>query len=222
MARADQGGQYERIPAERGTYAFPDPNPLVIGSHLVEPYYFSYGTAAFFHALSTQAWATVYIATDGGKTRSLVIRDKEYRVVGQPKHQFFGATAVEVYGSLAWMAEPEKTVLDSLERPPYAGGLPEVAAMLHAGRARLDWDKLAHSALRFRSQALLQRLGYLVDLLGIQTPPAVRATLQAQIGKATTYLGVPTRWGRGGDYDANWQIVDNVPRHELLAEIQVR
>lgn len=56
-------GEYELIPAERGDYAFTDTNPLFIGSVLVQPYYFSYATAAFFHGLSTQASATVYIAT---------------------------------------------------------------------------------------------------------------------------------------------------------------
>ena len=56
-------GKYELIPAERGEHAFTDTNPLFIGSVLVIPYYFSYATAAFFHGLSTQAAATVYIAT---------------------------------------------------------------------------------------------------------------------------------------------------------------
>jgi hypothetical protein len=29
------------------------------------------------------------------------------------------------------------------------------------------------------------------------------------------------QWGTGGDYDVTRQIVDNVPRRELLAEIEV-
>ena len=48
-------GKYELIPAERGEYAFPDTNPLFIGSHLVTPYYFSYATAGYYHGLTTQA-----------------------------------------------------------------------------------------------------------------------------------------------------------------------
>jgi predicted transcriptional regulator of viral defense system len=39
-------GTYELIPAERGEHAFSDPNPLFIGSTLIEPYYFSFATAA--------------------------------------------------------------------------------------------------------------------------------------------------------------------------------
>ena len=72
-----------------------------------------------------------------------------------------------------------------------------------------------------RSQALVQRLGYLVDQLDIPLDGSLRDRLLAAVGKATSYLGRPNRWGTGGNYDTTWRIVDNVPRQELLAEIAV-
>jgi len=215
-------GKYELIPAERGEYAFPDTNPLFIGSVLVEPYYFSYATAAFFYGLSTQAAATVYIATTTRREGLLVVRDKEYRVVVLPTHKFFGASEVDAYGSRVEMAEPEKALLDCLDRPQYAGDIPEVAAMLWRGKGRLDWSRLADHALRFRSQSLLQRLGYLAELLGLPMNEETRKRLLDGTGKSTCYLGQPSRWGRGGQYDATWRVVDNVPRQELLGDIEVR
>ncbi len=215
-------GKYELIPAERGEHAFVDTNPLFIGSTLVAPYSYSFATAAFFHGLSTQASATVYIATNTGKTRLLVVRGKEYRLVVQPKHKFFGAVEVNAYGSRVKMAELEKTILDSLDRPAYAGGIPEVAAMLVHGQGQLNWKRLADEAVRFKSHALIQRLGYLCDLLELSIGASARQTLLAQIGKATSYLGQLEQWKMGGEYSPTWQIVDNIPRHELLAEIAVR
>ena len=215
-------GKYELIPAERGEYAFVDTNPLFVGSALVEPYYFSFATAAFFHGLSAQAAATVYLATTVGKTRLLVVRDKEYRLVGQSKHKFFGAMEMDAYGSRVRMAEPEKTIVDSLDRPTYAGGIPEVAAMLVHGQGRLNWDKLADYALRFKSHALVQRLGYLCDVLELPITSEAREKLLANIGKTTSYLGQPGRWKTRGKYNATWQSVGNIPRHELLAEIEAR
>jgi predicted transcriptional regulator of viral defense system len=216
-------GKYELIPAERGEHAFPDTNPLFIGSALVEPYYFSFATAAFFHGLSTQASATVYLATTVRTGRRLYhVRGKEYRLVFQPPHKFFGAVEVDAYGSRVRMAEPEKAVVDALDRPEYAGDIPELAGMLQRGRARLDWDKLAEYGLRFESQALIQRLGYLTDLLRLPVAEQARDLLVAGIGKSTPYLGRPGQWGTGGEYNATWRIVDNVPRQELLAEIEVR
>ena len=216
-------GTYELIPAERGEHAFPDTNPLFIGSTLVTPYYFSFATAAFFHGLSTQASATVYIATTARKKRRLLtVRDKAYRLVVQPAHKFFGASEVDAYGTRVMMAEPEKTVIDSLDRPAYAGDVPEVAAMLWRGQGRLDWDGLVDYGLRIRSQALIQRLGYLADLLQVPLEEPARTRLLDTVGKSTPYLGRPGQWGTGGEYDATWHVVDNVPRQELLAEIEVR
>lgn len=215
-------GKYELIPAERGEHAFTDTNPLFIGSVLVTPYYFSYATAAFFHGLSTQAAATVYIATPVRREGVFVVRDKEYRLVRQPEHEFFGATEVDAYGSRVQMAEAEKALLDCLDRPQYAGDIPEVAAMLWHGKGRLDWPRLADYALRFRSQSLAQRLGYLADRFSLLVDDDARRRLLSGTGKNTCYLGQPGRWGRGGEYDAAWRVVDNVPRRELLGDVEVR
>jgi predicted transcriptional regulator of viral defense system len=216
-------GKYELIPAERGEHAFPDTNPLFIGSTLVEPYCFSFATAAFFYGLSTQASATVYVATSvRARQRLLTVRGKPYRLVFQPSHKFFGAVEVDAYGSRVMMAEPEKTVVDALDQPVYAGDIPETAGMLRRGQGRLDWNRLTDYALRFRSQALIQRLGYLADFLQLPLEAPVRERLLASIGKSTPYLGQPGRWGMGGAYSATWRIVDNIPRQELLAELEVR
>ncbi|MBN1461929.1 MAG: hypothetical protein JXA57_20555 [Armatimonadetes bacterium] len=216
-------GTYELIPAERGEHAFPDTNPLFIGSTLIEPYYFSFATAAYFHGLSTQASSTVYLATSARPRRRLIhLRGKDYRLVHQPPHKFFGDIEVDAYGSPVRIAEPEKTVLDALDRPEYAGDIPEIAGMLHRGGGRLEWDKLSDSALRFDSQALIQRLGYLLDTLNLSPSETLRDRLLSAVGKSTPYLGRPARWGTGGDYNPTWRIVDNVPRRELLAEIEVR
>jgi len=215
-------GTYELIPAERGEHAFPDTNPLFIGSTLVEPYYFSFATAAFFHGLSTQASATVYIATTVRKGRRLLtVRGKAYRLIVQPAHKFFGAVEVDAYGSRVMMAEPEKTVVDALDRPEYAGDIPEIAAMLRRGQGQLDWDRLADYALRVESQTLVQRLGYLAELLNAPLGTSARNRLLAGVGKSTPYLGRLSQWGTGGEYDATWHIIVNVPRRELLAEIEV-
>ena len=93
--------------------------------------------------------------------------------------------------------------------------------MLWRGRSQLDWNRLADYALRVRSQALVQRLGYLADAIGQPVETSVRDRLLAGIGKNTPYLGRPGSWGTGGKYDATWRIVDNIPRQELLAEIEV-
>lgn len=217
-----RSGKYELIPAERGEHAFVDMNPLFLGSVLAAPYHFSFATAAFFHGLSTQASATTYIATTVGKSRRLIVRDKEYRIVCQPTYKFFGAVEVNAYGSQVMMAEPEKVIVDCLDRPPYAGGIPEIVGMVWRGKTRFDWNRFADYALQFQSQALVQRLGYLADLLELSMNTLAREKLLAAIGKSTPYLGAPKHWDTGGEYNAVWRVVDNIPRQILLADLEVR
>jgi len=214
-------GKYELIPAERGELAFPDMNPLFIGSTLVDPYYFTFATSAFFHGLTTQAALVVYLATTHGRPRQMLVRDKEYRLVIQPAHKFFGFAEVDAYGTKINMAEPEKTILDSLDRPGYTGDIPEITGMLQRGKSSLNWQKLVDYAVQFRSRALLQRLGYLLDILNIDTDTRNRLITEIE-GNTKCYLGQPRRWHTGGSYSPTWRVVDNISRRELLADTEVR
>jgi predicted transcriptional regulator of viral defense system len=212
-------GKYQFIPASRGSQAVPDMNPLLAGSVLVEPYYYSYATANHFYGLSTQVPATAYVATTKTK-RPTEIRGVEYRFVTLTPSRFFGYQKARVYTAEVMMAEPEKAVVDSLDKMGYAGGIAEVARVIHVARRQVDLNKLADYALRMGSHALGQRLGYLLETTGEALPPEVEARLLAGVGKVKTYLGLTGHWGTGGEYNARWQVVVNVPEQQLLGEIR--
>ena len=196
-------------------------NPLFIGSTLARPYYFSFATAAFFHGLSTQASAIVYIATNSGVSRRLIRDGREYRLVVQPEHKFFGAVEMDAYGSGVMMAEPEKTIVDCLDRPTCAGGVPEIAAMLWRGKNRLNWNQLVGYAVRFRSRSLIQRLGYLVDTLQLPVDASTRDLVVGTASGSICYLGRRSQWKTVGEYNSTWRVVDNIPRRVLLGDIEV-
>ena len=214
-------GVYELIPAERGEIAFVDTNPLALGSVLIEPYAFSFATAAYFYGLTTQASTSVYLETTKGKTRIITARGKKYRVIAVPERLFFAVTEVNAFGSNVMMVEVEKAILDSINHPEAAGDIPEIAVMLWQAKSRLDWQKLINYALKFQSQSLIQRLGFLLDFLKIEIPGREREKLLVQVEKTYCYLGRPTKWGTGGKHNAIWQVVVNIPESELLAEIKV-
>jgi len=214
-------GVYEFIPAERGEAAFVDTNPLALGSVLVEPYAFSFATAAYFYGLTTQASTTVYIETTKGKTRDITARGKKYRVIALPEHLFFALIEVSAYGSKVQMVEAEKAILDSIAHPEAAGDIPEIAAMISQGKSNLDWSKLVDYALKFKSQSLIQRLGFLLDFLKVEIPEEKRGLILAEVKKNFCYLGRPGKWGLGGSHNPTWQVVVNIPESELLAEIKI-
>jgi predicted transcriptional regulator of viral defense system len=229
-------GKYQFIPASRGSQSVPDMNPLLVGSMLVEPYYYAYATANHFYGFSPQVPATVYVATTQTK-RPTEIRGVEYRFVSLKPVKFFGYQKVRVYKANVMMAEPEKAVVDSLDKMRYAGGLAEVAQVVHtafrrrkgpscvrpqgSGTPQVNLDRLVDYALRMESHSLVQRLGYLLETVGEPLPPDATVRLQAGIGKSKTYLGPISRWGTRGEYNARWQMVVNVPEAHLLGEIRI-
>lgn len=214
-------GVFELIPAERGEAAFVDTNPLALGSVLVDPYAFSYSTAAYFYGLTTQAPTMVYLQTHTGRTRTISVRGKTYRVIVVPVSLFFGIQSVNSYGSAVKMTEPEKTVLDSIFRPEASGDIPEIAAMLWQGKNRFNWQKLVDYALKFHSQSLVQRLGFLLDYLKIEIPPEEMEHLLQGFDKNFCYLGRPGKWGKGGKQNVDWQVIENIPEKEIRAEIEI-
>jgi predicted transcriptional regulator of viral defense system len=214
-------GTFEYIPAERGEVAFMDTNPLALGSVLVDPYAFAYSTAAYFYGLTTQASTKVYLQTNTGKTHTVTVRGKLYRVITVPPDLFFGFENVNAYGSSVKMTDPEKTILDCLFRPDTSGDIPEIAVMLWQGKSLFDWQKLVDYSLKFQSQSLIQRLGFLLDVLKIPITPSERERLLQHVAKNYCYLGRRGKWGKGGKQNADWQVIANIPESEIYAEIEI-
>jgi len=127
------------------------------------------------------------------------------------------------------MAEPEKAIVDSVDKVTYAGGIAEVAKVIHSARNKLvhggedglELTRLVDYALRMRSQALIARLGYLLETLEVPLPTQQQKKLLSGITKSETYLGSLRRWGKEGCYNKKWQIVINVPKEKLFAEIRI-
>ena len=63
----------------------------------------------------------------------------------------------------------EKTIIDCLFKPTYAGGISEIAKALYLAQDKLGIDKLFTYGQQFHSQAVIKRLGFLLELLGIRT-----------------------------------------------------
>lgn len=212
-------GKYMLIPAERGPEGVADMNTLLLGSLVTFPYYFSYATANAFHNLSSQVRREVFIACQR-KLRPKLIREFMFRFIYLVKEKFFGYADTDAFGVKVMMAEPEKAVVDSVDKPDYAGGIAEVASIIARASRRCDWEKVVAYTLKMESIALVQRLGYLIDCVGIEVPSGMQEKLKEKIKKhSRTYLGAVRIWGPKGTFDGEWQLIVNVPREQILAEI---
>ena len=237
LGRLEKKGYLERI--TRGNYLFipleygyeeryPPMNSLVVGSVLAAPYYYGYQTANNHYGFTSQFSPKAYICTVKTR-RSFRWRNTSYKFVTLIDEKFFGFTKIEADGCEVNIAEPEKTVLDSLDKPDYCGGIPQVSYVLYnAFSSSLDLDKLLSYALRMGSKAVFHRLGYLVDLLSERGYVKVGKDFLDAVselipeGASHTYLGPVGTHGRKGSVEGRWKIIMNVDETTVLSELEVK
>jgi predicted transcriptional regulator of viral defense system len=151
---------------------------------------------------------------------SRTIEGTEVRFVKVAERKFFGFSRYDVYGRHAQISTPAKTVVDCVDRPDLAGGPAEVARIVYGGIRDVDPHELAETAIRMKSTALLQRLGFLIDLSGEQVPLDVRQRLRSAIGKSSrSTFGHHTRREHDIGYVADWGLFVNAARGDLLADV---
>lgn len=209
-------GLFQLVAAERGPEGVSDTNPLTVGALLVEPYFFSFGTACTHHGFTEQVFAEVYIACRTAK-RPVTIHGARYVFAPVQAERFYGFEHVDALGSRVQMATKERAVLDALDRPHYAGGLREVSRIVGKAAGRLSWDAMVDAATKWNESAAVQRLGYFIDLHHIVLPADVRERLLALVApQSKLLLGPRAEWGTRGRLVQPWGVVENVPREQLL------
>lgn len=216
-------GKYIFVPAAAGyEERFPSLNPLLAGSVLVSPYYYSYSTANGHFGLTTQLPATVYIATTAKKS-PFVWKNTRFRFVTLARRKFFGFTKVRVQAAEVRMAEMEKAIVDSVDKPKHSGGIEEVLRVLYRAHSRVDMSKLVDYALRMKTHAVCQRLGFMLDFLAHKglvehLANSLRKKLLGGVGTAPIYVGSRRI---GGEYSRDWHVVKTLSDQQLLSEIEL-
>jgi len=209
-----EGGKYLILPFEAGREGEWTEHEFIIASYLINPYYIAFHSALNYYGYTEQVSRTVFVASTRRKLKSaLEISGVTYRFVCMTDRKFFGATEVTLDRYRVNISEPEKTIVDCLDRLEYCGGVVEVAKALCYGRDELDSLKIAEYAWKNGNKAVSQRLGYLLETLDAGTNDAT-ALLHDSI--SNSYAPLDTLATPKGRYIDRWKILVNVPVNELL------
>lgn len=173
-----------------------------------ERYYVGGPAALTLHRLTTQAYGSIVdvFVERRRRTREL----NRARVVFHPTPGWAfddGLTKVTVEGSDLRVSDPERTLIDLLERPRLLGPAATIAAV-QAAIPRVDLSRLLEYALRWPNLSTCQRLGVLLERAGV---PAIALNhLAVRVGGAgitAMIRGAPRR----GRTHSVWRIVENDP-----------
>ena len=162
-------GKYVIVPADvlYGRKSFVA-DPLVVICELMKDveYYVAYQSAAHMHGIAEQVPFSTTVAVLKQR-RSVRLGNTRIEFVTMKKSKFFGFKEEKYSGVFLRVSDLEKTVIDCLDRQDLCGGISEVARTLSnaLSTGKLDLAKLLVYVKKFRSYALAQRLGFLLERL---------------------------------------------------------
>lgn len=198
IERIDKG-KYLIIPlgSEKGKYTL---HEFVIASYLVDPFAISYWSALNHYGLTEQIPTTVFVQTPARKSKNTMeIFGVNYQIVRVKEDKFFGVRKEWIEETSISITDKEKTIIDCLDKPQYAGGIIEVAKALKSGS--LDRNRLADYALQIDNFAVVRRLGYLCEKMGV--------TINLPQPRSKKYLLLDPTMPAEGKNDPKWRLVIN-------------
>lgn len=211
-------GVYYIIPFEQNAETYM-PDWHLLAQYLVGDanYYIGYFSALQILSLTTQPALTEQIVVNKQiKPAVLKIKNIPFQFVYHNEEHFFGGkkTWIDSYHK-AQTSDLEKTLLDCLFKPHYAGGITEITKAIDKARSKIDFDKLYEYAVKFKSQAVIKRLGFLLELLKIQHP--VIEKLQQL--RTNSYILLEPTYPKEGKTSYRWAIQQNIDTESILSPI---
>ncbi len=206
-------GKYLLVPLSAGIKSKYTEHELIIASHLARNYYVGYWSALNHYGFTEQTPFTVLVVTTS-RLRSRKILDVNYKFITVGKRKFVGITNVFIGNKLVRMSNKSKTIADALDRPDLCGGISEVAKCLWNAKKDISLHDIIKYSKLMNNSAIIKRLGYLIDVLQIETSKNEHATMPSLVGKG--YSPLDPISGKKGTYNTKWNLLLNISEKSLL------
>ncbi len=209
-------GLFNLVPFELGRATEYVGNPYLIAQKIAAgaEYFISHGSAFELHRMVTQP-QLVITASCVRRIRPQTVGGYAYRFFQVPDSAMFGISKYWVTKeNCVFVSDPERSIIDGLQKPDLVGGITEVAKALWMAREHMKVDRLVEYALRINIGAVIRRLGYLLEAYGLADDGALdplRARLTAG------YQRLDPLFPAEGHKLARWRLQINIAPEELDA-----
>jgi len=211
-------GVYYIIPYEANAETFM-PDWHLIAEHLVNDtkHYIGYYSALQIHNLITQPSLKEQIVVSKQiRPSQIKIKNIPFQFIYHNDKHFFGAKKIWIDSfNKVLCSDLEKTFIDCLFKPDYAGGIVEVARAIYTSRNKIKYDILLDYAKKFDSQAVIKRLGFLLEILDINT----KIIDDLQKLKTASYVVLDTELPKIGKRSSRWRIQQNLEIETIKSAI---
>jgi predicted transcriptional regulator of viral defense system len=211
-------GIYHAIPYEANAEKFM-PDWHLIVEHIVNDaqHYIGYYSALQIHNLITQPSLKEQIVVSKQlRPSEIKIKEVPFQFIYHNEKHFFGAKKIWIDNfNKVLCSDLEKTFIDCLFKPDYAGGIVEIARAIYVSKDKIKYDILLEYAKRFNSQAVIKRLGFLLELLEIKT----NIIDELQKLKTVSYVKLDTELPKTGKYNTRWSVLQNLETETIKSAI---
>lgn len=146
----------------------------------------------------------------------LEIKNVSFQFIYHNDKHFFGAKKMWIDNfNKVLCSDLEKTFIDCLFKPDYAGGIVEVARAIYISKDKIKFETLLDYAIKFDSQAVIKRLGFLLEILNINNE--IIGELQKL--KTASYVVLDTELPRKGKRINRWSIQQNLETETIKSAI---
>lgn len=211
-------GIYYVIPYEADAEIFM-PDWHLVAKYLVHgaTHYIGYYSALQIHNLITQPSLKEQIVVFKQiRPSEIKIKDIPFQFIYHNEKHFFGAKKIWIdHFNKVMCSDLEKTIIDCLFKPDYAGGIVEIARAIYISKDKINYTTLLDYVKRFDSQAVIKRLGFLFETLDIET----NIIDELQKIKTVSYIALDTELPKTGDRISRWSIIQNLETKTIKAAI---
>ena len=211
-------GLYYVIPYEQASETFM-PDWHLLAQYIVgyTDYYIGYFSALQLLSLTTQAGLREQVVVNKQiKPSVLKVKEVAFQFIYHNKMHFFGSkkTWIDSYNKV-YCSDLEKTIIDCLFKPKYAGGITEITKAIFKAKENIDFQKLLDYTIKFNSQAVIKRLGFILELLKIETP--IIEILQSM--RSNSFVLLEPDYPKEGKTIFRWAIQQNIDNNSILLPI---
>ncbi|HLG30971.1 MAG TPA: type IV toxin-antitoxin system AbiEi family antitoxin domain-containing protein [Candidatus Brocadiales bacterium] len=211
-------GLYYIIPFEADAETFM-PDRHLLAQYLVgdADYYIGYYCALQIHNLTTQPHLKEQIVVSKQiKPSTLLVKGIPFQFIFHNTAHFFGGKKLWIDSfNKVLCSDLEKTLIDCLFKPQYAGGITEITKAIHKSKDKIDYAKLLQYAKQFNSQAVIKRLGFILELLNIRHP----AIESLQKLRTNSFVLLEPSYPKEGKTVFRWAIRQNIDSDSILSPI---
>ncbi|MCF0212605.1 MAG: hypothetical protein HUK17_06910 [Bacteroidales bacterium] len=174
-------------------------------------YYVSLLTAAALYGAGHQRPMSFFVTADGSPLRNGVKNGTQLLLFQKKTIDMRWVRQVRTEGGYMNVSDPMMTVLDIVQNENKIGGLSRVAEMIGELMGEMAWEDRVEELLLMYSPAVVQRLGYLLFVLGMGDVEERLYCICHQMGMRFRYVrlkaskevvGIPTK-------DERWKVIVN-------------